>query len=188
MDLEGDYPEYVVANAINAKLRPLPVCVLSAQKVEASFHARFSAIRRQYHYRIINRRAPLVLEKNRAWFVPVPLDIKSMQEAASVLVGHHDFTSFRATACQSPSPFKTLERFEVTHQGELIEACIEARSFLHNQVRIMMGSIVKVGRGDWSVDDIRQALAARHRPAGGPTAPPEGLYLTKVFYPPTVLK
>ncbi|MGF1594344.1 MAG: tRNA pseudouridine(38-40) synthase TruA [Kiloniellaceae bacterium] len=175
-------PDTVMA-AVNFHLKPAPVAVLSAEVVADDFHARFSAVRRAYLYRIVNRRAPLALERGRAWFVPQPLDDGAMHTAAQVLVGHHDFTSFRAGECQAKSPVKTLDLLSVARDGDVIAVRAEARSFLHHQVRNFVGSLKLVGEGRWSADDLRAVLAARDRGAAGPTAPAAGLYLTGVGYP-----
>jgi tRNA pseudouridine38-40 synthase len=158
--------------------------VLAVELAEAGFHARLSATRRAYLFRILNRRAPPALERNHVWFLAVALDAAAMAEGARHLVGHHDFTSFRASECQAPSPMKTLDRLEVTRVGEEIHIVTEARSFLHHQVRNMVGTLKLVGSGQWQPDDVATALAARARSAAGPTAPPEGLYLTAVGYEP----
>ena len=182
-DLDKETGADTVMKAVNFHLKPAPVAVLSAEEVAADFHARFSAIRRAYLYRIVNRRAPLALERGRAWFVPQPLDAVAMHDAAQLLVGHHDFTSFRASECQAKSPVKTLDVLSVQRRGELIEVRAEARSFLHHQVRNFVGSLKLVGEGKWSAADLKAALEARDRAAAGPTAPPAGLYLTEVGYP-----
>jgi len=171
-----------VREALNAHLRPAPVAVVEAVAVDDDFHARFSATGRRYLYRIVNRRAPLALDAGRAWQVGVPLDAEAMRVAATRLLGHHDFTSFRSTACQARSPVKTLDRLDVVRTGDEIRLEIAARSFLHNQVRIMAGTLRLVGEGKWSADDVSAALAARDRTRGGPTAPPDGLYLAEVRY------
>jgi tRNA pseudouridine38-40 synthase len=163
-------------------LRPHPVAVLLAERVADDFDARFSAIRRHYRYRIINRRADLALEVQRAWRVPRPLDATAMHDAAQRLVGRHDFTTFRSTECQAKSPVKTLDRLDVTRDGDEVDVIAVARSFLHNQVRSMVGSLVHVGEGKWSTDDLAAALAARDRTACGHVAPPQGLYLVRVEY------
>ena len=183
LDLEKDTTADTVMKAVNFHLKPAPVAVLSAEAVSDDFHARFSAIRRSYLYRIVNRRAPLALERGHAWFVPQPLDAGAMHAAAQVLVGHHDFTSFRASECQAKSPVKTLDLLRVDRLGELIEIRAEARSFLHHQVRNFVGSLKLVGDGKWSAQDLKAALEARDRAAAGPTAPAAGLYLTAVGYP-----
>lgn len=158
------------------------IAILKAEQVSEDFNARFSAIRRRYIYRILNRRPRLGLEAGRAWHVVEELDAKRMHEAAQLLVGHHDFTSFRDTQCQAKSPEKTLEQLDVQRIGEEIRITTSARSFLHHQVRIMAGTLAMVGKGRWSVDDVKSALEARARAAGGPTAPPDGLYLVGVDY------
>ncbi len=169
-------------DAVNAHLRPAPVAVLAAELADPDFHARFSATGRCYLYRIVNRRAPLALARGRAWFVPVPLDAAAMHEAAQVLVGRHDFTSFRAAECQAKSPVKTLDRLMVERSGEEVEIRAGARSFLHRQVRNMVGSLKLVGEGKWRRADLAAALAACDRRAAGPAAPAEGLYLAGVDY------
>ncbi len=171
-----------VRDAINAHLRPLAVTVLAAEPVDARFDARHSARRRVYLYRIVNRRAPLALDRGRAWHVAPPLDAAAMRAAAQYLVGHHDFTTFRATACQARSPLKTLDALEVGRDGAEIRIHARARSFLHHQVRNMVGTLKLVGEGKWTQDDVAAALAASDRAAGGPTAPAEGLYLESVEY------
>ena len=172
-----------LAAGINAKLRPLPVAILSAEKVDGEFHARFSCIGRRYLYRIVNRRAPLALEAGRAWRVPVPLDADAMDAAARLLVGRHDFTTFRSAHCQAESPVKTLEALRVVRRGETIEIEAAARSFLHHQVRSMVGCLELVGRGKWSAADLKAALEAKDRAALGFNAPPDGLYFVAATYP-----
>ncbi|RMD61220.1 MAG: tRNA pseudouridine(38-40) synthase TruA [Alphaproteobacteria bacterium] len=171
-----------VRDALNAHLRPAPVAVLAADIVPDDFHARFSAKERAYLYRIINRRAPLVLERGRAWRIPAPLDAEAMAAAARLLVGRHDFTSFRARECQASSALKTLDVLEVVRTGTEIRIEARARSFLHNQVRIIVGTLYWVGTGKWQPADVARALAARERAAAGPTAPPEGLYFLGARY------
>jgi tRNA pseudouridine38-40 synthase len=171
-----------VRDALNAHLRPHPVAVLRAERVAPDFDARFSATRRHYRYRIVNRRSDLALDRNRAWRVPRPLDAAAMHGAAQGLVGRHDFTTFRAAECQAKSPVKTLDRLAVERAGEEVLVHAAARSFLHHQVRSMVGSLVLVGDGKWSRDDLSAALAARDRSACGQVAPPEGLYLVAVDY------
>jgi tRNA pseudouridine38-40 synthase len=182
VDLARDWRPDRVRDALNARLRPHPVAVLAVDKVADAFHARFSAKRRQYLYRIVNRRADLALERNRAWRVPRPLDAAAMHAAAQGLVGRHDFTTFRAADCQAKSPVKTLDRLDVAHEGDKVRVHASARSFLHHQVRSMVGSLVAVGEGKWSAQDLAAALAARSRAACGQVAPPEGLYLVSVEY------
>jgi tRNA pseudouridine38-40 synthase len=171
-----------VRDAINAHLRPHPVAVLAAVAVPDDFDARFSARQRHYVYRIINRRADLTLEARRTWRAPRPLDAAAMHEAAQHLVGRHDFTTFRAAECQAKSPVKTLDRLDVARHADELRIEASARSFLHHQVRSMVGSLVQVGEGKWSADDLAGALAARDRRACGPVAPPDGLYLVRVDY------
>jgi tRNA pseudouridine38-40 synthase len=156
--------------------------VHAAEVAAADFHARFSAKARLYRYRIVNRRAPLSLDRGRAWSVGTPLDASAMHEAAQQLVGHHDFTSFRAALCQAASPMKTLDVLDVTRTGEEVQIAARARSFLHHQVRNMVGTLKLVGESKWSKDDVARALAARDRSAAGPTAPADGLYLMDVWY------
>jgi tRNA pseudouridine38-40 synthase len=182
IDLAKDWPPDTVRDALNAHLRPHPIAVLLAERVADDFDARFSAIKRHYRYRILNRRADLALEAQRAWRVPRPLDAAAMHEAAQRLVGRHDFTTFRSTECQAKSPVKTLDRLDVARDGDEVRVTAIARSFLHNQVRSMVGSLVHVGEGKWSADDLASALAARDRTACGQVAPPQGLYLVRVEY------
>jgi tRNA pseudouridine38-40 synthase len=182
MDLAKDWPPWKVRDALNAQLRPDPVSVLECERVADDFDARFSATARHYLYRIVNRRAPLALGRDRAWQIMHALDSGAMHEAAQVLVGHHDFTTFRSSECQAPSPVKTLDVLSVTRLGEEIEIEASARSFLHNQVRSMVGSLKLVGEGKWTARDLAAALEARTRGACGAVAPPCGLYLVKVDY------
>jgi tRNA pseudouridine38-40 synthase len=182
IDLRKDLAPNRLQDALNHFLRAQGVAVLAAEAVDAEFHARFSATGRAYLYRIVNRRPPLVLDRGRAWWVPVPLDAGAMAAGAAHLIGHHDFTSFRASECQANSPVKTLDRLEVTRDGAEIRITAAARSFLHHQMRNIAGTLKRVGEGKWHPDDVERALAARDRRAAGPTAPPEGLYLTQVRY------
>ena len=182
VDLTKEWDTDTVRDALNAHLRPHPVAVLSAEKVPDEFNARTSAVKRHYLYRIINRRPDLTLAAGRAWRVPRPLGAGAMHSAAQRLVGKHDFTTFRSTECQAKSPVKTLDVLGVARDGDDITITAVARSFLHNQVRSMVGSLVAVGEGKWSADDLARALAARDRTACGPVAPPDGLYLMKVDY------
>lgn len=171
-----------VRDALNAHLRPAPIAIVLAETVEADFHARFDAVKRAYLYRITDRRAPLALERGRTWHTPHRLDAARMHTAAQSLVGKHDFTTFRAAACQAESPLKTLDWIDVRRDGDVIEIRAEARSFLHHQVRSLTGSLKYVGEGKWEPEDIARALAARDRSACGPVAPAHGLYLTRVDY------
>jgi tRNA pseudouridine38-40 synthase len=171
-----------VRDALNACLRPHPVAVLAAEPAADTFDARFSAMKRHYLYRIVNRRADLALDAGRALRVPRPLDADAMHAAARRLLGRHDFTTFRAAECQAKSPEKTLDQLDVERHGDELRIRASARSFLHHQVRSMVGSLVLVGDGRWSADDLANALAARNRKACGPVAPPDGLYLVKVDY------
>jgi tRNA pseudouridine38-40 synthase len=182
VDLAKAWDTDTVRDAINAHLRPHPVAVLSAKAVAADFDARFSATRRHYLYRIVNRRADLALNRRHAWRIGRPLEATAMQAAAQRLVGKHDFTTFRASECQANSPVKTLERLDVERHGEEVRIHASARSFLHTQVRSMVGSLALVGESRWSSDDLARALAARDRAACGPVAPPDGLHLVRVDY------
>jgi len=182
-DLPRDDPPDTVRAALNYHLKPHAVSVLRAEIVPDDFHARFSCIGRSYLFRIVNRPAPLALDAGRAWWVPKPLDAEAMHDAAQILVGRHDFTSFRAVACQSKSPLKTLDSLTVTRLGEVVEIRTSARSFLHHQVRNMVGTLRLVGVGKWTSDDVRAALEARDRAAAGPTAPSDGLYFLAAHYP-----
>ena len=172
-----------VRDALNHHMRPHPAVVLRAAPAPEGWHPRFSAIGRAYRFRILNRRARPALDLHHAWHVERPLDAGAMAEAARHLLGRHDFTSFRATACQGGSPLRTLDRLDVTRRGELVEIVAEARSFLHHQVRNMAGTLKLVGEGRWRPEEVASALAARNRRAAGPTAPPGGLCLTAVRYP-----
>lgn len=182
LDLPRAFPPETVRDALNAHLRPLPVAILEAAPAGDEFDARFSAKCRHYRYVILNRRAPPALDAQRLWQVARPLDDAAMQEAAQALTGHHDFTTFRSTQCQAASAMKTLDLLAVTRAGERIAIAASARSFLHNQVRSMVGSLKLVGEGKWTRNDLAGALAARDRSACGPVAPPQGLYLVRVDY------
>jgi tRNA pseudouridine38-40 synthase len=182
IDLEKEWDAATVRDALNAHLRPHPIAVISAERVADDFHARFSATKRHYRYRIVNRRADLVIEHERAWRIGKLLDARAMHEAAQALVGHHDFTTFRSAECQAKSPQKTLDRLDVAREGEDIRIEASARSFLHHQVRSMVGSLALVGEGRWRVGDLAKALAAKDRSACGPVAPACGLYLVRVDY------
>ena len=182
VDLETPVRPDTLRDAVNAHMRPHAVAIVEVEEVGADFEARFSAIRRHYMYRIVNRRAPLTLDRGQAWLVNKPLDAEAMHEAAQVLVGTHDFTTFRSTLCQAKSPVKTMEELSVSRYGEDIEIIARSRSFLHNQVRSMVGSLKLVGEGKWTRRDLERALKAADRTACGPVSPPDGLFLLKVDY------
>ncbi|MBX3581445.1 MAG: tRNA pseudouridine(38-40) synthase TruA [Rhizobiaceae bacterium] len=184
IDLAREWPQDKVRDAINAHLRLVAeaVSVTRALRTSDDFDARFSATARHYLYRILNRRAHPALEKNRSWWVPTPLDAEAMQEAGRHLLGRHDFTTFRSSQCQANSPLRTLDLLDVTRIGDIIEVRTSARSFLHNQVRSMVGTLKRVGEGGWTAADVKAALEAKDRAACAGIAPPEGLYLTKVDY------
>jgi tRNA pseudouridine38-40 synthase len=182
LDLPREADPEIVRNALNFHVRPHAVAVLDVAPVPPHFDARRSARARRYRYRILNRRPPAILEKGRVWHVGAPLDAGAMQAAARFLLGRHDFSTFRDSLCQATSPVKTLDRLEVSCVGEEIHIEAGARSFLHHQVRNMVGTLKLVGAGKWAVSDVEQALKARDRRAGGPTAPPDGLYLVAVLY------
>lgn len=183
VDLAHAVPGDRLRDAVNAHLRPAPIAILAAEQVPATFHARFDATRRAYRYRIVNRRAPLTLDRGLAWQVARPLDAAKMHLAAQALVGQHDFTTFRAAGCQARSPLKTLSEISVTRHGEEIEIAVAARSFLHHQVRSITGSLKRVGEGKWPASAIAEILAAQDRSRCGPVAPAAGLYLMQVDYP-----
>ncbi|MFL6740657.1 MAG: tRNA pseudouridine(38-40) synthase TruA [Sphingomicrobium sp.] len=168
---------------LNALIRPHPISVLEVAEAAGDWHARFSCVGRRYRYRILNRRAPPALERGKVWHIPVPLDVKAMGEGAAMLVGRHDFTTFRSVQCQSDSPVKTLDRLDVERVGEEIRIQAAARSFLHHQVRSMVGCLALVGRGQWSPADMAKALEARDRAALGLNAPPHGLCFVEAIYP-----
>ncbi|MEQ9519369.1 MAG: tRNA pseudouridine(38-40) synthase TruA [Parvibaculum sp.] len=182
VDLERGDRADKVRDAINYHLKPHPVSVTDAEIVPDTFHARFGATKRHYLYRIINRRAPLTLDRGQAWAVSVPLDADAMHHAAQALVGHHDFTTFRSVQCQAKSPVRTMDTVRVSRYGDEIEIVCEARSFLHNQVRSIVGTLKMVGEGKWAKRDVERALKAVDRSKCGPVAPPDGLYLTDVDY------
>ncbi len=183
-DLELPVDEFKIREAMNAHLRTMeaPVSILNVEAVGDDFNARFSAKGRSYIYRITNRRAPLVLDKNRSWWVYVPLDVEKMREGAKFLLGNHDFSSFRAAKCQAKSPIKTLDKMDIEQNGENITFYVEARSFLHHQVRNMVGTLKMVGDGHLKPEDIKNILESKDRTKAGPTAPAQGLYLSKIMY------
>jgi len=181
-DLDKDVDAATVRDALNYHSKPHPVVVLDAEAVDDEFHARFSARSRHYLYRILTRRSAPALDAGRVWHVSLPLDADAMHLAARELVGKHDFSSFRAAVCQADSPVKTLDVLTVSRLADEVHITASARSFLHNQIRILAGTLRQVGEGKWSADDVRRVLEARDRAVAGPTAPPDGLYLTKVEY------
>ena len=182
-DLSRAFDPFRMMEALNAKLKPAPIAVTACEVVADDWHARFSCIGRAYLYRIANRRAPLTLERGHAWRVTRPLDADAMHKAAQVLVGLHDFTTFRSVHCQSHSPVKTLDRLSVRREGDHVQIEAGARSFLHHQVRSIVGCLALVGQGQWTARDLADALAARDRSALGLNAPPEGLYFVAATYP-----
>ncbi|HWW64809.1 MAG TPA: tRNA pseudouridine(38-40) synthase TruA [Sphingomonadaceae bacterium] len=183
IDITRTIIPFRLMEALNARLRPSPIAILDCAIVADDWHARFSCIGRRYIYRLIDRRAPLTFDAGLAWRVPATLDIAAMAEAARRLVGRHDFTTFRSIQCQSASPVKTLDRLDIRRVGEAIEIEAAARSFLHHQVRSMVGCLALVGRGKWSPDDMQAALEARDRARLGFNAPPDGLYFVEAVYP-----
>jgi tRNA pseudouridine38-40 synthase len=187
VDIERDTDANTVRDALNAHLRPNPISVLQVAAVSDDFHARFSAQARSYLYRIINRRAPTATQRHLTWHVGVNLDAQAMHEAAQRLIGKHDFSTFRASTCQAKSPIRTLTSLDVSRDGVVIDIRASAPSFLHHQVRNFVGTLKLVGEGKWTAENISEALAACDRTKGGQTAPPEGLFLTKVTYPPNSL-
>jgi tRNA pseudouridine38-40 synthase len=183
VDVARELTAHRLREGLNALVRPRPVSVLDVEQVADDWHARFSCLGRRYVYRILNRRAPPALDGGRVWHIAVPLDAEAMGRGAALLVGRHDFTTFRSAQCQSDSPVKTLDRLEVRRVGEEIHVEAAARSFLHHQVRSMVGCLAMVGRGQWSAEDIGKALEARDRTALGLNAPPQGLYFAGATYP-----
>ncbi len=183
VDLEKEITPFRLMEALNAHLRPDPIAVIACEVVDEDWHARFSCIGRRYVYRIANRRAPLTLNKNRAWLVPQELDAAAMHRAAQALVGRHDFTTFRSVHCQAKDPVKTLDRLDAEQIGDEVHIHAAARSFLHHQVRSMVGCLALVGMGRWSEDQVAKALAAKDRQELGLNAPPEGLYFVEAIYP-----
>lgn len=182
IDLSKDWNLSKIRDGLNYHLRPAPIAITKAEVVDDEFDARFSAIRRHYRYVIVNRRARLTIDRAYAWQVPRPLDHELMNEAAQSFVGHHDFTTFRSTHCQAKSPLKTIDTVSVLREGEKVIVECSARSFMHNQVRSMVGSLAEVGMGKWPVSGIQSAIDAKDRAACGPVAPAHGLYFLKVEY------
>ena len=183
VDVMKSLTPHRLREGLNALVRPHPISVLEVEPVADEWHARFSCVGRRYLYRILNRRAPPALDTGRVWNIPVTLDIDAMREGAAHLIGRHDFTTFRSAQCQSDSPVKTLDELDVQKAGEEIHVTAAARSFLHHQVRSMVGCLALVGRGKWSPEDMRKALEARDRSALGFNAPPHGLYFVEALYP-----
>lgn len=183
VDIDKVLTEHRLREGLNALVRPEPIAVLAAEPVADDWHARFSCTGRRYRYRILSRRAPPALDRGRVWHVPQSLDAEAMAAGAAILVGRHDFTTFRSAHCQSDSPVKTLDRLDVSHAGEEIHIEAAARSFLHHQVRSMVGCLALVGRGQWTPQDIAKALEAKDRAALGYNAPPDGLYFVEATYP-----
>ncbi|MBT0669618.1 tRNA pseudouridine(38-40) synthase TruA [Novosphingobium profundi] len=183
IEIAKPFTPFRLMEALNARMRPAPVAVTACEVVPDDWHARFSCIARSYIYRIANRRAPLTLERGKAWQVSRPLDEAAMHRAAQALVGRHDFTTFRSVHCQAQSPLKSLDRLDVRREGEMILIEAEARSFLHHQVRSMVGCLALVGMGRWAEDQVGAALAAKDRQALGLNAPPDGLYFVRATYP-----
>lgn len=181
-DCTKTFEPYRMCQAFNAYLRPRPISVISAEIVPDDFHARFSAKERSYVYKILNRRSRPALDEHRVWWVGAPLDVEKMKDAAEVFLGKHDFTTFRALACQAKSPVRTLNEFRIEQDGDIISCHLRAQSFLHHQVRNLVGTLKLVGEGKWDKQRVIDALEARDRKAGGPTAPPDGLYFKSVRY------
>ncbi|HUX79769.1 MAG TPA: tRNA pseudouridine(38-40) synthase TruA [Alphaproteobacteria bacterium] len=182
VDISKPYKGFAIQGAINKRLRHVPICLLNVEEVSSDFHARFSATTRAYEYIILNRRAPSALEKTRAWWVIRPLSVEAMAEAATYLIGHHDFSSFRDSRCQASSPLKTLDVLSVEKGEESILIKARARSFLHHQVRNIVGTLKRVGEAAWAPEKVKEILEAKDRRCGGPTAPAEGLYLTEICF------
>lgn len=183
VDIARAFTPHRLRDGLNALVRPLPIAILDAEPVAADWHARFSCSGRRYFYRILSRRAPPAVDRNRVWHIASPLDVDAMQDGAKFLIGRHDFTTFRSVHCQSESPVKSLDRLEVSRSGEEVHIRAEARSFLHHQVRSMTGCLALVGRGQWSPGDIKRALEAEDRAELGFNAPPHGLYFAGAIYP-----
>lgn len=186
-DLSRDWDPFRLSEALNHHLRPAPVAILAVAKVDEAFHARFSAMERRYLFRLVQRRAPVTHDRGLVWQVQAPLDLDAMRAGAAHLIGHHDFTTFRSTLCQAKSPVKTLDEITIEPApypgGTEVRFRLRARSFLHNQVRSIVGTLERVGAGGWRPEDVKRALEARDRAACGPVCPPQGLYLTGVGYP-----
>ncbi len=178
-----DLSEFQLAKALNAHLTFEKIAILQAEKVDQTFHARFDAISKTYRYRVLTRRAPPTINRDHVWHIYGDIDVESMAIAAKDLLGFHDFTSFRATECQAKSPMRSLDRADIIHDGEIIDFIFQGRSFLHHQVRNMVGSLMMVGKQKWEISEIKKVLMAKDRAAAGMTAPPQGLSLMQIFYP-----
>lgn len=183
LDIAKPIAAFRLMEALNARLRPHPVAILDCVEMPDDWHARFSCLARHYEYRIVQRRAPLTWERGLAWRIPAPLDAEAMHAAAQILVGKHDFTTFRSAHCQSESPVKTLDQLDVVRSGDRVAVYASARSFLHHQVRSMVGCLGLVGQGKWSAEDVRDALEAADRSRLGLNAPPDGLFFVRADYP-----
>jgi tRNA pseudouridine38-40 synthase len=183
VDLTRELTAHRLREGLNALVRPAPISVLDVEPVPHDWHARFSCTGRRYLYRILSRRAPPALERGKVWHIGVPLDVEGMAQGARMLIGRHDFTTFRSVHCQSESPLKTLDHMDVRREGQEVLVEAAARSFLHHQVRSMVGCLSLVGRGQWRPDDMRRALEAKDRAALGFNAPPHGLYFVEALYP-----
>lgn len=182
IEIEKNYTPFNILGALNKRLRDIPISILEVEEVPIDFHARFSTTFRAYEYLILNRRTPPALERDRVWWVIPPLSVEKMSEGAAFLVGHHDFSSFRDSDCQSSSPIKTLDLLTIERVGEHILIKARARSFLHHQVRNIVGTLKRVGQGAWPPEKVKEILEGRDRRLAGPTAPPQGLYFTEVGY------
>ncbi|NCB49207.1 MAG: tRNA pseudouridine(38-40) synthase TruA [Alphaproteobacteria bacterium] len=182
-DLKKSYDLYKLRESLNALMRPNPISVLQIEEVSDDFHARFDARERTYLYRILNRPAPSVLDALRVWHFPSPLDVEAMQQAANLLIGRHDFSTFRAAGCQAKSPIKTMNSITLQKEGDMINITLKARSFIHHQVRNIVGTLILVGSHKWSVEDFKTAFEAKDRRKGGVTAPACGLFFISVHYP-----
>ena len=182
VDLDQALDARTIHRATNHFLKELPIAILKVEEVDGGFHARFSAVKRSYRYDVMNRSSKLSLSRDRAWHVPHKLDLSAMEEAAHYFIGHHDFTSFRTVHCQAKSPVRSLSRFDIRKEGPLLSFYVEAPSFLHHQVRNMVGTLIGVGKGRFMPGDIKLMLKAKDRAVAGPTAPPEGLYFVSVTY------
>lgn len=181
-DCDKEFTSFTMIEGLNAHLRPQPISIIKAEIVSEEFHARFSAINKIYRYRIINRRPQLALDKNRAWHIPQKLDIAAMKKASEYLIGTHDFSCFRSSNCVAKSPIKSIDQIDFIEQGEILDVIFQGRSFMHHQVRNMMGTLIKIGKGKWAPEKIQFLIEKKDRNLAGPTAPAAGLYLEKIDY------